>query len=116
MKVLILGSDGYIGYPLTLHLLKQGYRVMGIDNYTRRQRVFSVGGSSLTPILGPQMRKAYLTNQFPNYAGCVSMNLNEFDRLQAILNTYSSPSRTTICSMVYEKYDSCTCYTRRECP
>ena len=88
MKVLILGSDGYIGYPLTLHLLKQGHRVMEIDNYTRRQRVFSVGGSSLTPILGPQMRKAYLTNQFPNYTGCVSMNLNEFDRLQAILNTF----------------------------
>jgi len=31
MKILVLGSDGYIGYPLTLHLLNRGYEVM--DKY-----------------------------------------------------------------------------------
>lgn len=49
-KVLVLGSDGYIGYPLTLHLTNKGYEVIGLDNYSRRERVKAIGGDSLTPI------------------------------------------------------------------
>ena len=49
-KVLILGNDGYIGWPLTLDLLSKDYQVTGIDNYSRRQRVRSIGSDSLTNI------------------------------------------------------------------
>ena len=31
--ILITGSAGFIGYALSLELLKQGYKVVGIDNY-----------------------------------------------------------------------------------
>ena len=50
MKILILGIDGYIGWPLALHLLKKGYEVAGLDNYSRRTRVIDIGSDSLTPI------------------------------------------------------------------
>lgn len=49
-RVLILGNDGYIGWPLSLHLLKLGYTVTGIDNYSRRKRVEFIGSNSLTEI------------------------------------------------------------------
>lgn len=38
MKILILGIDGYIGWPLANHLLKRGHEVIGIDNSSRRNR------------------------------------------------------------------------------
>lgn len=56
MKIIVLGADGYIGYPLTLHLLNLGHEVATLDNNIRRARVNGVGSNSLTPILPPQER------------------------------------------------------------
>jgi nucleoside-diphosphate-sugar epimerase len=75
MKVLILGSDGYIGYPLTLYLLKLGYKVFGVDNYSRRKRVSDVGSDSLTPILSALGRKGYLKHEFENYIDQIDIHL-----------------------------------------
>lgn len=36
MRVLILGGDGYLGWPTAMHLSKQGYEVAVADNYLRR--------------------------------------------------------------------------------
>lgn len=36
MKILVLGADGYLGWPLCMHLSAQGHEVAGIDNYWRR--------------------------------------------------------------------------------
>ncbi len=36
MRVLILGGDGYLGWPTALHLSKQGHDVAVVDNYLRR--------------------------------------------------------------------------------
>ena len=79
MKVLILGSDGYIGYPLTLHLLKKGHEVLGVDNYSRRQRVNKIGGDSLTPILSAIGRRWYLKNNFKTFIDQVDMTLGVDD-------------------------------------
>jgi nucleoside-diphosphate-sugar epimerase len=75
MKVLILGNDGYIGYPLTLHLLKLGHDVFGVDNYSRRKRVSDTGSDSLTPILSPLGRRCYLKNKYKNFIDQVDINL-----------------------------------------
>ena len=49
--VLVIGFDGYLGTPLTLKLLSEGYKVIGIDNYSRRINVEKVGSFSAIPIL-----------------------------------------------------------------
>lgn len=67
MKILILGSDGYIGFPLTLHLLNKGYEVTGLDNGSRRRRVNEIGGDSLTPIDTVLERKSVLKCDYQNY-------------------------------------------------
>lgn len=69
MKILILGSDGYIGYPLTIHLLKHGHEVYGIDNGSRRRRVGGVGSASLTPILSFNSRKDHLNRTYAGFQG-----------------------------------------------
>ena len=37
MKVLILGGDGYLGWPTAMHLTAHGHNVAVVDNYLRRQ-------------------------------------------------------------------------------
>jgi UDP-sulfoquinovose synthase len=37
MKVLILGGDGYLGWPTAMRLSAQGHEVMVVDNYLRRR-------------------------------------------------------------------------------
>ena len=32
MKILVTGSAGFIGYHLVKHLLKEGHKIVGIDN------------------------------------------------------------------------------------
>lgn len=36
MKILILGADGYLGWPTSIHLSAHGHEVMAVDNYMRR--------------------------------------------------------------------------------
>jgi len=36
MKILILGGDGYLGWPTAMHLTAHGHQVAVVDNYLRR--------------------------------------------------------------------------------
>lgn len=75
MKILILGSDGYIGYPLTFHLLKKGHTVFGIDNLSRRKRVREVDSDSLTPIASTYFREDHLMKEFSAFGGTRDISL-----------------------------------------
>jgi len=50
LKVMILGIDGYLGWPLALKLGKLGCKVSGIDNYCRRNCVREKGAHTIVPI------------------------------------------------------------------
>jgi len=51
VRILILGADGYIGYPLSQRLVALGHEVWGVDNGLRRRCVEAVGGHSGVPII-----------------------------------------------------------------
>src|SRR3984893_15511730 len=50
VKVLVLGGDGYLGWPTALHLSRAGYEVAVADNFARRGYDFEIGVESLVPI------------------------------------------------------------------
>jgi UDP-sulfoquinovose synthase len=50
MKVLVLGGDGFCGWPTALHLSEQGHDVRIVDNFARREADIELEISSLTPI------------------------------------------------------------------
>ena len=37
MKVLILGGDGYLGWPTTMHFANEGHDVYAIDNLSKER-------------------------------------------------------------------------------
>jgi UDP-sulfoquinovose synthase len=51
MRVLILGGDGYLGWPTALRFSARGHEVAVVDNFSRRRWVSGAGSDSLTPIL-----------------------------------------------------------------
>ena len=50
MKVIILGGDGFCGWPTSLHLSNLDYEVVIVDNLSRRNIDNELEVSSLTPI------------------------------------------------------------------
>src|ERR1035438_5277775 len=58
MKVLVLGGDGFCGWPTTLHLSDKGYDVIVVDNLSRREIDLELEVESLTPIrpMGERIR------------------------------------------------------------
>ena len=50
MRVLVLGGDGYLGWPTALHLSASGHDVAIGDNFVRRQYDHELGVESLVPI------------------------------------------------------------------
>jgi UDP-sulfoquinovose synthase len=60
VRVLVLGGDGYLGWPTAMSLSAHGHEVAVVDNYLRRRMVTESGSDSLTPILNlPQRAKAW---------------------------------------------------------
>ena len=58
MKVVVLGADGYLGWPTALHLSAQGHDVVAVDNLIRRRWDVLCGTESLVPIAGMKRRVA----------------------------------------------------------
>lgn len=51
MKVIVLGGDGFCGWPTSLHLSRRGHDVIIVDNLSRREIDLELEVDSLTPIL-----------------------------------------------------------------
>ncbi|MEY8120386.1 NAD-dependent epimerase/dehydratase family protein [Falsihalocynthiibacter sp. BN13B15] len=58
MKVVILGGDGFCGWPTALHLSNLGHEVIIVDNLSRREIDIELEVDSLTPIrpMGERLR------------------------------------------------------------
>ncbi|HLK46059.1 MAG TPA: NAD-dependent epimerase/dehydratase family protein, partial [Acidimicrobiales bacterium] len=56
MRILVLGGDGYLGWPTSLYLSNKGHEVAVVDNCARRMYDFEMGVDSLVPIAQLQRR------------------------------------------------------------
>ena len=58
MRVLVVGGDGYLGWPQAMYLSKRGHEVAVLDNFARRSWDLECGTSSLIPIYSLHERSA----------------------------------------------------------
>jgi UDP-sulfoquinovose synthase len=56
VRILVLGGDGYLGWPSALHLSARGHDVGIADNFVRRSYDLELGVESLVPIASPSER------------------------------------------------------------
>ncbi len=86
MKVLVLGGDGFCGWPTSLHLSHLGHDVTIVDNLSRRAIDIELEVESLTPIRPIGERLRVWRELTGNEIGFVRLNLaEEYDRLEALL-------------------------------
>jgi len=50
LRILILGADGYLGWPTCLYFSQRGNEVVGVDNYFRRNAAAELKCDSLIPV------------------------------------------------------------------
>lgn len=90
MKVLVLGSDGYIGWPLTVRLLEHEHSVACVDDLSRRRRVREVSSNSLIPISDPIERRSNLRHVYKDhYVDWVNITLggDGYDYIRMVLDS-----------------------------
>ena len=56
VRILVLGGDGYLGWPTAMNLSAAGHEVAVVDNFMRRLMSIEMGAGSLTPIRSLQER------------------------------------------------------------
>jgi UDP-sulfoquinovose synthase len=86
MRVLVLGGDGFCGWPTTLYLSDQGHDVTIVDNLSRRKIDIDLEVESLTPIRPIGERIRAWQELSGRTIGFIQLDLaTEYDRLVAVL-------------------------------
>ncbi len=86
MKVLVLGGDGFCGWPTSLHLSDVGHDVTIVDNLSRRKIDVELEVESLTPIRPIGERLAVWRALTGKEIGFVNLDLaEEYDRLESLI-------------------------------
>ncbi|HEV2962953.1 MAG TPA: UDP-sulfoquinovose synthase [Candidatus Angelobacter sp.] len=71
MRILVLGGDGYCGWPTALYLSRKGHEIAIADNFLRRLWDHELGAMTLTPI-------APLPERLRSWAGLTGKTIESF--------------------------------------
>jgi UDP-sulfoquinovose synthase len=86
MRVLVLGGDGFCGWPTSLYLSDRGHDVTILDNLSRRKIDIDLEVQSLTPIRPVSERLKAWHEVSGKEIGYINIDLaNEYDRLADVL-------------------------------
>ncbi|HSZ46171.1 MAG TPA: NAD-dependent epimerase/dehydratase family protein [Streptosporangiaceae bacterium] len=86
MRVLVLGGDGFCGWPTSLYLSDRGHDITIVDNLSRRKIDVELEVDSLTPIRPISERISAWKEVSGREIGFANIDLaGEYDRLAALL-------------------------------
>jgi UDP-sulfoquinovose synthase len=89
MRILILGGDGYLGWPTAMHFSKRGHEVHVVDNYLRRRAHREQGTDSLTPILDTLPARAKAWNEISGHEiGVTEGDITDWDVTEALFKGF----------------------------
>mmetsp|Transcript_17334 Transcript_17334/g.35208 ORF Transcript_17334/g.35208 Transcript_17334/m.35208 type:complete len:441 (-) Transcript_17334:124-1446(-) len=85
-KVLVLGGDGFCGWPTSLYLSDKGHKITIVDNLSRRNIDNELGAQSLTPIASPQERVKAWKEVTGKDIGFVNLDVaKDYDKLVQLI-------------------------------
>jgi len=89
MRVLVLGGDGFCGWPTSLYLSDRGHDIMIADNLSRRKIDIELEVDSLTPIRPVGERLRAWREVTGKEIGFVNIDLaTEYDRVVSLLEEF----------------------------
>ena len=89
MRVMVLGGDGFCGWPTALHLSRLGWDVLIVDNLSRRKIDVELECESLTPIRPLSVRlRAWTESTEKKIEAAIFDVAQEYDRLLAEIRRF----------------------------
>lgn len=89
MRIIVLGADGYLGWPTALHLSAKGHDVIAVDNLVRRRWDRRCGTNSLVPITSMERRIARWTELSGRPIAWHKLDLCDADAVTALVEETS---------------------------
>lgn len=89
MNILVVGGDGYLGWPQAMYLSKQGHRVGIADNLARRAWDSDCGTDSLTPIQALPERVARWKNLTGHLIETYIGDIQDYGFLAEVMSRFS---------------------------
>ena len=77
-KIVILGADGYLGYPLAVELANDGHEIIGVDNFSKRDMLKQENSFSIM-----QKNKKSDVN-----FNCLDFDIRDKDKLSLLLKGF----------------------------
>jgi len=89
MRILILGGDGYLGWPTAMRFSQRGHEVHVVDNYLRRRAHTEAGSDSLTPVAdGLPARVAAWNDVTGHEIGMTEGDLTDWEVVEHLFTTF----------------------------
>jgi UDP-sulfoquinovose synthase len=89
MRILILGGDGYLGWPTAMYFSIRGHQVHAVDNYLRRRSHAEAGTDSLTPVGESLPARAEAWRQVTGYRiGVTEGDLTDWSVVEALFRDF----------------------------
>jgi UDP-sulfoquinovose synthase len=89
MRILILGGDGYLGWPTAMYFSIRGHEVHTVDNYLRRRAHAEAGTDSLTPLPESLPARAEAWRQVTGYrVGVTEGDITEWPVVEALFRDF----------------------------
>lgn len=88
MKILILGGDGYLGWPTAMHLSAHGHDVLVVDNYLKRKLVCETDADPLFNVPNLHERCRYWTSKSGNQIDLLIGDLMQWDFVEEVFSSF----------------------------
>lgn len=89
MRILILGGDGYLGWPTAMHFSNRGHEVHCVDNYLRRRAVREQRADSLVPIPDSLPARAGAWEEVTGYSiGVTEGDICDWDVVEPVFREF----------------------------
>ncbi len=88
MKILILGGDGYLGWPTTMFFANKGHQVLSIDNLSKRKIESEYGIEPLNDISTFKKRVNYWNKNQSNKINYRVLDLLNYKMLYEVLDEF----------------------------
>ena len=92
MRILILGGDGYLGWPTAMYFASKGHEIHVLDNFSKRQIELEENVMPLNEVLNMQMRADIWNASNDNKISHSVVDLKDFKLLDKTLKEFQPDS------------------------
>ena len=88
MRVLVLGGDGYLGWPTSMRFAAEGHDVLAIDNYLRRKCIDETDSQALFEVPKLIERAQIFKAETGHSVDARVIDLNDFDQMSGLFEDF----------------------------